>query len=147
MLPPWPTCWPGPSTSSARRRTRWPRSSPRSSPSWPAIPTRPSTSQPPSCDAQRTQGATVSIEVELPHIYSGKVRDIYDAGDDRLLLVTSDRLSVFDVVMDEPVPDKGRVLTGMSAFWFDHLSSVADSHLISTELADCPPEAQRDDWA
>ena len=60
-------------------------------------------------------------EPSLPHLYSGKVRDIYDAGDDRLLLVTSDRLSAFDVVLAEPIPDKGRVLTAMSAFWFEQL--------------------------
>jgi phosphoribosylaminoimidazole-succinocarboxamide synthase len=89
----------------------------------------------------------VSIEVELPHLYSGKVRDIYDGGDDRLLLVTSDRLSVFDVVMAEPVPDKGRVLTAMSAFWFAHLADVVDSHLISTDLADLPHGAQNPDLA
>ena len=62
------------------------------------------------------------IQVDLPHLYSGKVRDIYDAGDGRLLLVTSDRMSAFDVVMDEPIADKGRVLTAMSAFWFDAAS-------------------------
>jgi len=84
---------------------------------------------------------------ELSHIYSGKVRDIYDAGDDRLLMVTSDRMSAFDVVMAAPVPDKGRVLTAMSAFWFAHLADVTGSHLISTDLADCPEAAQRDDWA
>ncbi len=83
---------------------------------------------------------------ELKHIYSGKVRDIYDAGDDRLLLVTSDRISAFDVVMAEPVPDKGRVLTAMSAFWFEHLADVAASHLISVDLADCPEEARRPEW-
>ena len=77
----------------------------------------------------------------LTHISSGKVRDIYDAGDDRLLMVTSDRLSAFDVVMAEPIPDKGRVLTAMSAFWFELFSDVP-SHLISTDLADLPPEAQ-----
>jgi phosphoribosylaminoimidazole-succinocarboxamide synthase len=82
----------------------------------------------------------------LPHLYSGKVRDIYDAGDDRLLLVTSDRLSAFDVVMAEPIPDKGRVLTAMSAFWFEHLADVVGSHLLSTDLADLPPEAQRPEW-
>ncbi|MSX95686.1 MAG: phosphoribosylaminoimidazolesuccinocarboxamide synthase, partial [Actinobacteria bacterium] len=60
----------------------------------------------------------------LPHIYSGKVRDIYDAGDNRLLMVTSDRLSAFDVVMAEPIPDKGRVLTAMSAFWFEKFQGV-----------------------
>ncbi|HMJ77564.1 MAG TPA: phosphoribosylaminoimidazolesuccinocarboxamide synthase [Iamia sp.] len=80
--------------------------------------------------------------ISLPHVASGKVRDIYDAGDDRLLLVTSDRLSAFDVVMAEPIPDKGRVLTAMSAFWFDHLADVVPGHLISTELEDMPDEAQ-----
>ena len=82
----------------------------------------------------------------LPHIYSGKVRDIYDAGDDRLLMVTSDRLSAFDVVMAEPIPEKGRVLTAMSAFWFEKFQGLVGSHLISTSLDDCPPDAQRDDW-
>lgn len=80
--------------------------------------------------------------LDLPHLYSGKVRDIYDAGDDRLLLVTSDRISAFDVVMREPVPDKGRVLTAMSAFWFEHLADVAPSHLISIELDDMPEAAR-----
>ncbi len=74
----------------------------------------------------------------LPHLYSGKVRDIYDAGDDRLLMVTSDRLSAFDVVMAEPIPDKGRVLTAMSAFWFEHLADVVGSHLLSTDVDDLP---------
>jgi len=82
----------------------------------------------------------------LPHLYSGKVRDIYDAGEDRLLMVTSDRLSAFDVVMAEPIPEKGRVLTAMSAFWFEKFQGIVGSHLISTSLDDCPPEAQRDDW-
>ena len=63
-------------------------------------------------------------DLDLPHVYSGKVRDIYDVGDDRLLMVTSDRLSAFDVVMAEPIPDKGRVLTAMSAFWFEQLGDV-----------------------
>ncbi len=74
----------------------------------------------------------------LPHLSSGKVRDIYDAGDGRLLLVASDRLSAFDVVMAEPIPDKGRVLTAMSAFWFDRLAGTVAGHLISTDLADVP---------
>jgi phosphoribosylaminoimidazole-succinocarboxamide synthase len=82
----------------------------------------------------------------LPHIYSGKVRDIYDAGDNRLLMVTSDRLSAFDVVMAEPIPDKGRVLTAMSAFWFEKFQGVVGSHLLSTSLDDCPAPAKRDDW-
>ena len=82
----------------------------------------------------------------LPHIYSGKVRDIYDAGDGRLLMVTSDRLSAFDVVMAEPIPDKGRVLTAMSAFWFEQFAGVVGSHLVSTRLADLPAAAQRPEW-
>ena len=83
----------------------------------------------------------------LPHVYRGKVRDIYDAGDDRLLIVTSDRLSAFDVVMDEPVPDKGRVLTAISAFWFDHLSGIAPNHVISTDLDDFPAGVDDPDLA
>src|SRR5215210_482799 len=83
-----------------------------------------------------------SLTIDLPHLLTGKVREIYDAGEDRLLIVTSDRLSAFDVVLDEPIPDKGRVLTQLSAFWFEELADVAPNHGISTDLADLPPEAQ-----
>src|SRR5207245_3111108 len=69
-------------------------------------------------------------------IYSGKVRDIYDAGDDTLLFVASDRISAFDVVMAEPIPDKGRVLTAMTAFWVDLVRDLVPSHLLSTDPAD-----------
>ncbi|MBX7068536.1 MAG: phosphoribosylaminoimidazolesuccinocarboxamide synthase [Microthrixaceae bacterium] len=86
-------------------------------------------------------------DLGLPHIYSGKVRDIYDAGDGRLLMVTSDRISAFDVVMDEPVPDKGRVLTAMSAFWFEQFADRIGSHLISTDLADLPESARKPEIA
>jgi phosphoribosylaminoimidazole-succinocarboxamide synthase len=68
----------------------------------------------------------------------GKVRDIYDLGD-RLLLVASDRISAFDVVMSEPIPDKGRILTRLSAFWFRHLADLAPNHLVSLEVEDFPP--------
>ncbi len=74
----------------------------------------------------------------LPHLHSGKVRDIYAVGDDQLLLVTSDRLSVFDVVMAETVLHKGRVLTAMSAFWFEQLGDVVPNHLVSLDPADVP---------
>ena len=77
----------------------------------------------------------------LTHLYSGKVRDVYDAGDGRLLFVASDRVSAFDVVMAEPVPDKGRVLTAMTTFWLDHLADIAPSHLVSVDPADFPPAA------
>jgi len=79
-------------------------------------------------------------------LYSGKVRDIYAVGDDRLLMVTSDRISAFDVVMAEPITDKGRVLTAMTAFWSEQLADVAPSHLISTDLSDLPDELQGEDW-
>ena len=77
----------------------------------------------------------------LKHIYSGKVRDIYEAEDDRLLFVASDRISAFDVVMAEPVPDKGRVLTAFTAFWLDQLADIAPSHLVSTDPARFPADA------
>lgn len=76
------------------------------------------------------------MTIDLPHIHSGKVRDIYDAGDNRLLMVTSDRISAFDVVMNEVVTHKGRVLTAMSAFWFEQLSPLVQSHLISTDITE-----------
>jgi phosphoribosylaminoimidazole-succinocarboxamide synthase len=83
----------------------------------------------------------------LPHLYSGKVRDIYQAEDDLLLMVTSDRISAFDVVMDEPVPNKGRVLTAMSAFWFEQFADLVDNHLVSTELSDLPESARQPEIA
>jgi phosphoribosylaminoimidazole-succinocarboxamide synthase len=78
------------------------------------------------------------VTLPLPHVYSGKVRDIYAVGDDQLLMVTSDRLSAFDVVLTEPILHKGRVLTAISAYWFDELGDVAGSHLVSTDVADLP---------
>lgn len=83
----------------------------------------------------------------LPHVHRGKVRDLYAVGEDRLLMVASDRLSAFDVVMAEPVPDKGRVLTAMSAHWFAEIDDVIGNHLISTDVADLPVEVRRDDLA
>jgi phosphoribosylaminoimidazole-succinocarboxamide synthase len=74
----------------------------------------------------------------LTHLRSGKVRDLYEVDDDHLLLVASDRVSTYDVVHPTPVPDKGRVLTAVSAFWFDRLE--VDHHLVSTDLADLPIE-------
>ena len=90
---------------------------------------------------------SVGRDIGLPHVYGGKVRNLYDAGDGRLVLVASDRISAFDVVMAEPVPDKGRALTAMSAFWFDHLGDVAPNHLVSTDLADLPAPARRPELA
>ena len=81
--------------------------------------------------------------VELPLVARGKVREVYDAGDDRLLLVASDRISAYDHVLPTPIPDKGRVLTQLSVWWFDQLTPVlaefgATHHLLSA--SDVPPE-------
>lgn len=84
---------------------------------------------------------------DLPLVAAGKVRDVYDAGDGRLLMVTSDRISAFDVVMAETIPDKGRVLTAMSAFWFEQLGPVVSHHLLSTEVGDLPDGARLDGLA
>jgi phosphoribosylaminoimidazole-succinocarboxamide synthase len=72
--------------------------------------------------------------VSLTHLSSGKVRDLYELDADRLLLVTSDRMSAFDVVMAEPIADKGRVLTALTAFWLAQLADVAPNHLVSTAV-------------
>src|SRR3954466_768574 len=94
-----------------------------------------------------SSAAGLTTLVNLPHRYSGKVRDIYDAGDGTLLLVTSARISALDVVMAEPIPHKGRVLTAMSAFWFERFADVVGSHLLSTDLDDVPESARRPDLA
>jgi phosphoribosylaminoimidazole-succinocarboxamide synthase len=82
----------------------------------------------------------VTVGLPLPHLYAGKVRDLYDAGEGRLLMVASDRLSAFDVVMAEPVPDKGRILTAMSAFWFEELVDLAPNHVIAYDVDGLDPE-------
>jgi phosphoribosylaminoimidazole-succinocarboxamide synthase len=68
----------------------------------------------------------------------GKVRELYEAGPDHLVMVASDRISAYDVVMPTPIPDKGRVLTGLSAHWFDRFRDVIPGHLVSTRLEDVP---------
>jgi phosphoribosylaminoimidazole-succinocarboxamide synthase len=67
---------------------------------------------------------------EAVHVASGKVREIYAVDDERLLLVASDRISTFDVVLGTPIPDKGRVLTGLSAFWFRRTEDIVPNHLL-----------------
>jgi phosphoribosylaminoimidazole-succinocarboxamide synthase len=74
------------------------------------------------------------------HEASGKVREIYSFGD-TLLMVTSDRISAFDVIMPTAIPDKGRVLTGLSKFWFDRTAELVPNHLISVDRSDFPAEA------
>ena len=72
----------------------------------------------------------MSALADLPLIASGKVRELYDLGD-RLLLVASDRISTYDAVHPTPIPDKGKVLTGLSVFWFEHLKDVIPNHFLS----------------
>ncbi len=73
----------------------------------------------------------------VPFFRKGKVRDTYDL-DDRLLMVASDRLSAFDVILPDGIPDKGRVLTGLSVFWFNKTNDIMPNHLISADIADLP---------
>lgn len=80
--------------------------------------------------------------VDLPLVRRGKVRDVFDAGDDRLLIVATDRISAFDHVLGSGIPDKGRILSQLSVFWFDHLAHLTAHHLLSTEVPDFPAGAQ-----
>lgn len=74
---------------------------------------------------------------DIPLLKRGKVRDVYQL-DDKLLIVASDRISAFDVVMDDPIPDKGKILTAISLFWFGKLASVIENHLISSNPSEYP---------
>ena len=80
-------------------------------------------------------------EMALHKIYSGKVRDLYDIDAERMLMVASDRLSAFDVILDDPIPGKGEILTQISNFWFDKLAHVMPNHFTGDSVADVlPPE-------
>ncbi len=80
----------------------------------------------------------------LPLVYRGKVRDTYALGDERLLIITSDRISAFDVVMREPIPGKGQVLNAMSNFWFARLADIGPNHLTGIDPTSVVPPAERD---
>lgn len=87
---------------------------------------------------------TPLIKTEFPDLtlfQRGKVRDIYDLGD-ALLMVATDRISAFDVIMPTPIPDKGRVLTQISLFWFDVMKSLVANHVLTSEVADYPAECR-----
>jgi phosphoribosylaminoimidazole-succinocarboxamide synthase len=87
----------------------------------------------------------------LPQLHSGKVRELYDAGDDRLLMVASDRVSAFDVIMAEPIRDKGRVLTAMTVFWCEEMADVAPGSLLAASPEDIaaalPGQTLPAEWA
>jgi phosphoribosylaminoimidazole-succinocarboxamide synthase len=79
---------------------------------------------------------------ELPLVHRGKVRETYAVGDRHLLLVATDRLSAFDVVFDQPIPDKGAVLTQLSAWWFEQLADLGRSHFVSADPDRLPAPAR-----
>jgi phosphoribosylaminoimidazole-succinocarboxamide synthase len=89
---------------------------------------------------------TVVMETNLPHLpppHRGKVRDIHDPGD-RLLMVTTDRLSAFDVVLSTAIPDKGKILTQFSRLWFQRTADIVSNHLLSTDVEEFPPPCRPD---
>ena len=77
---------------------------------------------------------TANPEADLRHIYSGKVRDLYETTDGVLLLVASDRISAFDYVLEKPIPDKGKILTQLSQWWFERLADIVPSHLVNAPV-------------
>ena len=81
-------------------------------------------------------------DIDLQKIYSGKVRDLYAIDDKRMLMVATDRLSAFDVILDEPIPTKGEILTQISNFWFDYLKDVMPNHFIGETVYDVLPDVQ-----
>jgi phosphoribosylaminoimidazole-succinocarboxamide synthase len=85
----------------------------------------------------KTAPVTETNFADLQLIHRGKVRDLYEV-EDKLLMVATDRISAFDVVMSDPIPDKGAVLTSLSLFWFDYLRDIVPNHLISADPAQYP---------
>src|ERR1700756_239881 len=84
--------------------------------------------------------SSMSDALSSLHEASGKVREMYSFGE-TMLMVASDRISAFDVIMPTPVPDKGRVLTALSAFWFEHTSTIVPNHMLSIDQSEFPAEA------
>lgn len=83
-------------------------------------------------------------QIGLPHHSTGKVRDLYEVDHDRMLIVASDRISVFDVVLPDEIPDKGSVLTALSTFWFEETAALWPNHLVSSDPTDFPETAGPD---
>ena len=83
-------------------------------------------------------------QLSLKKIYSGKVRDLYEIDDKRMLMVASDRLSAFDVILDDPIPRKGETLTQISNFWFNKLAHIMPNHFTGDSVYDVLPKAEAD---
>jgi phosphoribosylaminoimidazole-succinocarboxamide synthase len=82
---------------------------------------------------------TSPSSLSLKKIYSGKVRDLYEIDDKRMLMVATDRLSAFDVILAEPIPEKGKILTAISNFWFDKLAQLVPNHFTGDKVEDVVP--------
>ena len=85
---------------------------------------------------------TTPTTLSLKKIYSGKVRDLYEIDEKRMLMVASDRLSAFDVILEEPIPEKGKILTAISNFWFDKLKDLVPNHFTGDRVEDVVPAAE-----
>lgn len=85
---------------------------------------------------------TTPVTLSLKKIYSGKVRDLYEIDDKRMLMVATDRLSAFDVILDEPIPEKGKILTSISNFWFDKLAGLVPNHFTGDKVEDVVSAAE-----
>lgn len=85
---------------------------------------------------------TTPSALSLKKIYSGKVRDLYEIDDKRMLMVATDRLSAFDVILAEPIPEKGKILTAISNFWFDKLAHLVPNHFTGDKVEDVVPAAE-----
>ena len=85
---------------------------------------------------------TTPTTLSLKKIYSGKVRDLYEIDDKRMLMVATDRLSAFDVILNEPIPDKGKILTAISNFWFDKLKDLVPNHFTGDKVEDVVPAVE-----
>ncbi len=85
---------------------------------------------------------STATTLSLKKIYSGKVRDLYEIDDKRMLMVATDRLSAFDVILNEPIPDKGKILTAISNFWFDKLKDLVPNHFTGDTVEDIVPAAE-----
>ncbi|WP_282876249.1 phosphoribosylaminoimidazolesuccinocarboxamide synthase [Pseudomonas peli] len=85
---------------------------------------------------------STATTLSLKKIYSGKVRDLYEIDDKRMLMVATDRLSAFDVILNEPIPEKGKILTAISNFWFDKLKELVPNHFTGDKVEDIVPAAE-----
>jgi phosphoribosylaminoimidazole-succinocarboxamide synthase len=92
--------------------------------------------------SRRKYTMTTPASLGLKKIYSGKVRDLYEIDDKRMLMVATDRLSAFDVILNEPIPEKGKILTAISNFWFDKLRGLVPNHFTGDRVEDVVSAAE-----